>query len=200
MIDRHGALPQQADLSRLAPSLRPLYNTTLAQRAYATPSGAAGRSLAPVRVQSPFSAPAQHPHHQLGPGESFVVLTESVVRPARTASAATDDGVQTGGGAPAGDAATAPPPLTDRLEQLDNLYTILSANSGVDHPLCTECMDGLLGMMGKELDEIKKEKERLVAYERDIAKRREEGVVGKDALAKEIAKVRASWQMSVLVC
>lgn len=44
-------------------------------------------------------------------------------------------------------------------------------------------------MMAKELEESKKEKERLVAFEREVGKRREEGVVGKDALAKEIAKV-----------
>ena len=120
------------------------------------------------------------------------MLTESVVRPARTASAAEDNGVQTGGGALAGEGGSAPPPLTERLAQLDNLYSILSANSGVDHPLCTECMDSLLSMMSKDLEESKKEKDRLVAYEREVAKRREEGVVGKDALAKEIAKV--SWR------
>ncbi|KAL8292204.1 hypothetical protein RQP46_001670 [Phenoliferia psychrophenolica] len=198
ITDRRAPTHQPPDLSRLAPSLRPLYNTTLAQRAYATPSTSAARSLPPVRVQSPYSAPAHHPHHQLGPAESFVVLTESVVRPARTASAAEDNGVQNGGGgASAGEGGSPPPPLTERLAQLDNLYSILSANSGVDHPLCTECMDGLLGMMSKELDESKKEKERLVAYEREVAKRREEGVVGKDALAKEIAKLKRAEAQAV---
>lgn len=81
-------------------------------------------------------------------------------------------------------------PLTPRLAQLGQLYNLLSANTAVDHPLCTECMDGLLALMAKELEEGKRDRDRLIGFEREVGKRREEGVVGRDVLAREIAKVR----------
>ncbi|KAK4702476.1 beclin, partial [Phenoliferia sp. Uapishka_3] len=58
-------------------------------------------------------------------------------------------------------------------------------------------MDGILGMMGKELEEVKKEKERLVAFEREVLKRREEGTVGKDVFGKEIAKLKRAEAQAV---
>lgn len=48
--------------------------------------------------------------------------------------------------------------------------------------------------MSKELEAIKKERDRLITFEREVKKRREEGEelgsVGKPGLIKEIAKVR----------
>lgn len=49
-------------------------------------------------------------------------------------------------------------------------------------------------MMGKELDEGKKERERLVAFEKDVLKRREEAAkdgsaLSREGLEREIAKV-----------
>lgn len=46
-------------------------------------------------------------------------------------------------------------------------------------------------MMSKELEEGKKERERLLAFEKDVLKKREEGggQLGREALQKEIAKV-----------
>ena len=45
-------------------------------------------------------------------------------------------------------------------------------------------------MMAKELEEGKRDRDRLIGFEREVGKRREEGVVGRDVLAREIAKVR----------
>ncbi|KAI5477096.1 autophagy-related protein 6 [Pseudohyphozyma bogoriensis] len=178
--------PTVTDLSRIPPSLRAAYGTVTSPRSYAS-------SHPPVRVTSPYGpastpTPAhQFPLHSNGPADSFVVLTESVVGSARTATAAAESAASASNSPTTG--AHQPTALTPHLTQLANLYRILSENSNVDHPLCTECMDVLIGLMGKELEEGKKEKDRLVAFEREVARKREEtGPVGKDALTKEIGK------------
>lgn len=78
------------------------------------------------------------------------------------------------------------------------------------HPLCTECTELLFELMTRELDALKKERERLLGFEKEVVKRREEatkallgdkarpgtaaaanGVELKEALERDIVKVRA---------
>ncbi|KAM0789553.1 hypothetical protein ACM66B_000364 [Microbotryomycetes sp. NB124-2] len=89
-------------------------------------------------------------------------------------------------------------PLTPRIAQLSNLYSLLSSKSSIDHPLCTECIEQLLPIMSKQLDEAKKERERLMAFEKDVLKRRDEGQVQtKEQLQKEIAKYKKAERQAV---
>lgn len=59
----------------------------------------------------------------------------------------------------------------------------------MDHPLCTECMEALLGLMRAELDEGKRERDRLLGFEKEVMRKRTEESVGREGLAREIAKV-----------
>lgn len=116
--------------------------------------------------------------------------------------------------------------LQVHLAQLSNLYALLSlppsavssttpssaggaGGTGLSHPLCTECTELLFELMTRELDALKKERDRLLGFEKDVHKRRDEvlkqlrtanppaaGGKGpgeldlKEALEKDIAKVR----------
>ena len=51
-------------------------------------------------------------------------------------------------------------------------------------------MDGLLVLMNREIEEGRKERDRLIAFEKDVIRKREEGGPTKEVLLKEIAKVR----------
>ncbi|KWU44004.1 autophagy protein 6, partial [Rhodotorula sp. JG-1b] len=83
--------------------------------------------------------------------------------------------------------------------------------TGLSHPLCTECTELLFELMTRELDALKKERDRLLGFEKDVHKRRDEvlkqlkvanpaaaGGKGpgagelelKEALDKDIAKLR----------
>ncbi|KAG0663905.1 autophagy protein 6 [Rhodotorula mucilaginosa] len=191
----------------------------------------------------------------LGPQDSYIVLTESVISPnsnagpamtapstisANSAGAstqptqagssarrqATPDGPST---AQDGDDAVANSSsdnnnnsLQAHLAQLSNLYALLSlppstvasaGGTGLSHPLCTECTELLFELMTRELDALKKERDRLLGFEKDVHKRRDEvlkqlkvanpaaaGGKGpgagagelelKEALEKDIAKLR----------
>lgn len=142
-------------------------------------------SLPPIHI-------SPHPPSGLGPGDSFVVLTESVVRPARADSIGRA-GSQSGGAlaalASSSEDERSTTPLTPRLAQLSVLYGLLSSNTPVDHPLCTECMEALLGLMRAELDEGKRERDRLLGFEKEVMRKRTEESVGREGLAREIAKV-----------
>lgn len=177
------------------PNLRPLYNL-------------AARSLAPSTAQR-IVVTAPHPHQHanpaarasgpggppLGPAESFVVLSDSVFRPQQPGPPLPSPSVPSTSSPSTSAASTSPTSLLPRLTQLSHLSALLSSSSSVDHPLCTECIEVLLQLMAKELDEGKRERDRLSAFEKDVAKRRNEAkldgsVVGKEVLEKDIAKVR----------
>ncbi|GAA6064292.1 hypothetical protein JCM10212_000726 [Sporobolomyces blumeae] len=200
------------------PNVRPYYN--VATRGPPPPPHSA-RSL-PVQRLS-VSNP-----HALGPAESFVVLSDSILPSAARSASSTaaslpsphhhhhlsspsPHSVVSGPPAPStssssqspppplssNDASTTMPPssLNARLTQLQTLSALLSSHSSIDHPLCTECADHWVLLMQLELEEGKKERDRLVAFEKDVVKRRHDAKaqgteLTKDGLEKDITKLK----------
>jgi hypothetical protein len=201
-----------------------------------TPAGGVKSVVPSVRVTSPYSTSLNQHQNHFGPGESFVVLTESVVGPARTAShqqsgfhtvTKSENGLSkvenasssssspredsdarrfsSSSGSPVmaktmgskqvstgkrNEEITMTAPLTPRLTQLSHLHHLLSSKTSVDHPLCAECMETLLALMGRELDEARKERDKLIAFEHEAIKKQEEGTgKEKEVLEKDIFKV-----------
>ncbi|BGP16869.1 Vacuolar protein sorting-associated protein atg6 [Rhodosporidiobolus nylandii] len=138
------------------------------------------------------------PRTPLNPTDSFVVLTESVLGPPPASPASAPAAPVDSSSASSSPSAADPTALTPRLQQLSHLYSLLSSTSSVDHPLCTECTEVLLGLMAKELDEGRKERDRLVGFEREVLKRREDakregaptGEKQREALEKDVAKLK----------
>ncbi|BGP48944.1 Vacuolar protein sorting-associated protein atg6 [Rhodotorula kratochvilovae] len=188
----------QPRTGRVPPGLQPLYG--IAQR-YPVPRTTIQRVTVPSSSSSSSStAPAPvPPPRALGPAESFVVLTDSVLRPPSALTSSALPAASSSSAAGADPSSTAAPPLlTPHLAQLNALYTLLSSSSSVDHPLCTECIEVLLALLARELDEGKKERDRLIGFEKDVLRRRDEArkaAGGKDvdlreALERDIAKLR----------
>lgn len=191
---------------RLPAARRALYQAATQPRS--APSAAAYPSNTSRGLPPPtrLHVPSPYPSTPLGPGESFVVLDHvaqslAALPPPHSTSPASSSSHAHPIASTSTDQSTATPaapsPLTPHLTQLSHLSTFLSSRSSIDHPLCTECMDLLLGMMGKELEEGKKERERLAAWEREVQKRREGGAEGgekvtREGLQREIAKVGSS--------
>ncbi|GAA5876091.1 hypothetical protein JCM3774_004501, partial [Rhodotorula dairenensis] len=85
--------------------------------------------------------------------------------------------------------------LQAHLAQLSNLYALLSSpptspsgagagagagsgtgtgGTGFAHPLCTECTELLFELMTRQLDSLKRERDRLLAFEKDLHKKRDD--------------------------
>ncbi|SCZ89887.1 BZ3500_MvSof-1268-A1-R1_Chr9g10632 [Microbotryum saponariae] len=215
-------------LTRLRPGLRPLYDAAVAARpprtnpsTSTTPTSAATRWRSTdahhtLRIPSPYQPPSgsssvppgADPPLDFGPGESYIVLEPAHAAPHHVPTVESSlavlppskprtEIIQTTSNAHASPSSD-PPPLTPRISQLSRLYSLLSAESKIDHPLCVECMDQLLSLINKELSELKKEKDRLEAFEKDVQRRRNEDVLGptgtKEALTKEIARRKRAAQ------
>ena len=88
--------------------------------------------------------------------ESFVLLTDSVIHPPPTLS---------GPSAPSGH--TPSPALAA------NLHSILSSRTPISHPLCTECTSLLQAELQRELEELTRERDAYLAFEKGIQKNRE---------------------------
>ncbi|KAH8925022.1 autophagy protein 6, partial [Atractiella rhizophila] len=81
--------------------------------------------------------------------------------------------------------------LSNRLKTSSRLFSLLSKNSSIDHPLCSECTQLLLDGMSAEVEEVRKEVERYKGFEGDVLRRRKEkGRVGVDGLEQEIRALR----------
>lgn len=190
---------------RLPAARRALYQAATQPRSAASAAYPSNTSRGPPPPNR-LHVPSPYPSTPLGPGESFVVLDHvaqslAALPPPHSTSPAPSSSHSPPTASTSAEQSTATPaalsPLTPHLSQLSHLSTFLSSRSSIDHPLCTECMDLLLGMMGRELEEGKKERERLAAWEREVQKRREGGAEGgekvtREGLQREIAKVSLS--------
>ena len=66
-----------------------------------------------------------------------------------------------------------PSPLSHHLRSTQRLLNLLSSRTDVDHPLCAECTHILLSTLTRQLDEIKKERDGYIAFEKEAKKERE---------------------------
>ena len=55
----------------------------------------------------------------------------------------------------------------------DNLHAILSSKTPVSHPLCTECTTMLQSELQKELEDLSKERDAYIEFQRGIARNKE---------------------------
>lgn len=131
------------------------------------------------------------------PAESFVFLGESVLKPARQHAGTASDAPATTNGhnkqaeASQDDAnAGIPASLAPKLKQLNELNRLLTTSTSIDHPLCGDCIEQLLTLMNQQLDDCKRERDRLLLFERDTQKRKEEGSFNREQSEKDIAKVK----------
>jgi len=53
------------------------------------------------------------------------------------------------------------------------LFNLLSSRTDLDHPLCAECTDNLLGELSRQLEETKKTRDGYIAFEKEVRKEKE---------------------------
>ncbi|GAA6010335.1 hypothetical protein JCM11491_006273 [Sporobolomyces phaffii] len=188
-------------------SIRPYYNAAVHHHR-STPS-TSSRPTAVQRVTVPGLGTPPNPRlpPHLGPAESFVVLTDSVFRPPPSPSSpapAPSPSLDSTSAAPniSSDPSAQPTSLNSRLTQLSHLSSLLSSSSSIDHPLCTECADTLVLLMQNELEEGKKERDRLIAFEKEAIKKREDAKrdgteLTREGLEKDIAKLKKAEQVAI---
>jgi beclin 1 len=145
-------------LSRLPSALQSAYTNrsgpAASRKVVAAPPGRVQPSLAAARPSWPNGPPA----------ESYVLLSDSQVRP--PAASVAGKGKQAEG---EGQEDYGPRSLSKDLARTHALFDLVSAHSDIDHPLCTECGAVLAALMDRQLADAKRERERYLAYERDLA-------------------------------
>lgn len=150
------------------------------------------------------------------PNESFVLLQDSIIRnipspvpsPMQAQKGATskyrqnvassvmqspnsglDDGHQPN-----------PSPLSHHLRSTTRLFNLLSSRTEVDHPLCSECTHILLTNLSRQLEEIKKERDGYIAFEKEVRKEkeREKDNAGKTAeVERKIDKLKEEERFAI---
>ncbi|KAI0690529.1 autophagy protein Apg6-domain-containing protein [Cytidiella melzeri] len=66
-----------------------------------------------------------------------------------------------------------PSPLSHHLRSTSRLFNLLSSRTDLDHPLCAECTDNLLGELTRQLEETKKTRDGYIAFEKEVRKEKE---------------------------
>jgi beclin len=64
-------------------------------------------------------------------------------------------------------------PLSHHLRSTLRLFNLLSSRTDLDHPLCAECTDNLLGELTRQLEETKKTRDGYIAFEKEVRKEKE---------------------------
>lgn len=80
------------------------------------------------------------------------------------------------------------------------LFDILSQNTEIDHPLCAECADSLQDRMNQQLADVKAERERYLAYERQVVNdpNARMSETGMERLQEEIAELERQEQQTLV--
>ncbi|KAM5355419.1 hypothetical protein ACJ41O_002065 [Fusarium nematophilum] len=59
-------------------------------------------------------------------------------------------------------------PLGDEMDRINRLFEILSARSDIDHPICVECTDMLVGGLQKKLEVASRERDTYVKHLKEV--------------------------------
>lgn len=83
------------------------------------------------------------------------------------------------------------PPLSHHLRSTMRLFNLLSSRTDIDHPLCTECTHILLSNLSRQVEELKKERDGYLAFEKEAKKEKEkDDGVSKEETERQIEKLK----------
>lgn len=125
------------------------------------------QTLHPPRLTSPEGTTTLSNHFQGSPGDSYVVLTDSVmaespaysngyVKGSRDQITRINNG--NGGGNKDGQI------QRNRLQTMESLFDTLSANSDIDYPICSDCADLLKDALKKKYQEACQERDLYIRF------------------------------------
>ncbi|KZT42487.1 APG6-domain-containing protein [Sistotremastrum suecicum HHB10207 ss-3] len=154
------------------------------------PNSPASRNVAgPKSAKSAKSATmskaqAKQPVDSSGPGESFVLLRDSVIHstPKQRSSPQQSPRRLPNEGKTTSSPRSPPAPLPETQSKVSlshqirshtQLFNFLSSRTEIDHPLCAECTHVLLTSLTRQLEEMKKERDGYLAFEKEIRKEKE---------------------------
>lgn len=104
------------------------------------------------------------------PAESFILLSESQIHPPIAVPEIQQQQQS---------------PLSLTLQ----LHHLLSSRTPLSHPLCTDCTTLLQGLLQKQLEEVQKERDAYIAFERDVAQTSQGSPEELAALEQELAEL-----------
>jgi beclin 1 len=121
------------------------------------------------------------------PEQSFILLQESVLRDMPPSTPTPSSSKHPKSTSPKSPKQTVKQvSLSHRIQSHAKLFSFLSANSEVDHPLCEECTHVLYTALTKKLEETKRERDGYIAFEREIRKEKERSKGKEEEDLKEV--------------
>lgn len=147
------------------------------------------------------------------PTESFVFLQDSVVqkipsagatptRPSRTKGRETTTIRVTKAQSNSSTESTArpnasPPTPNTRPRPTSKLFTLLSNRTDIDHPLCTDCTEGLLKSLNEQLKDISRERDGYIAFEKELKKERQREEEPVEEVEKRIERLKEEERLAI---
>jgi beclin 1 len=146
------------------------------------------------------------------PNESFIILQDSFLNTSGTTvspplsskkgSSSKSPGTPTKFATPTKESEPRnqnPSHISHHLRSTLRLFNLLSTRTDIDHPLCTECSQILLNSLRRQLDEIKKERDGYIAFEKEVRKEkdREGQGMSKEEAEKRIEKLKADERKAI---
>lgn len=85
------------------------------------------------------------------------------------------------------------------MRSTTRLFNSLTTRADIDHPLCAECTQILLSSLQKQLDEIKKERDGYIAFEKELKKERERETqdMSRDEAERRIENSKAEERVAI---
>lgn len=108
------------------------------------------------------------------PASSFIVLSQS----------------QTSDASSSFSSSVSPSAAEAKVTRSAALYHLLNTSSAIDHPLCIECADALQEAMNAQLDAVKAERQRYLAFDKELQAREKLDQQSPEELDAQLQKMR----------
>lgn len=129
----------------------------------------------PARLQQPQIHKSNYKHGDKSPASSFIVLSQSQTSDSSSSSTA---------------ATVSPSAAEAKVTRSAALYHLLNTSSAIDHPLCIECADALQESMNAQLESVKAERQRYLAFDKELQANEKLDQQSPEELEAQLQKLR----------
>lgn len=152
--------------------------------------------------------PAPHRGISVLPTESFVYLQDSVVQkippsgvpspgPGHVASTEPSNSNEAHLKSHSNNISPHISPLSRKLKSTNKLFSLLSRQTDLEHPLCTECTDNLLKGLNEQLKDTMRERDGYLAFEKELKKEKSRDEEPAEEIERRIERLKEEEKLAI---
>lgn len=86
---------------------------------------------------------------------------------------------------------------SQKIKTANKLFSLLSSQSDLGHPLCTECTDGLVKSLSEQLKDTMRERDGYLAFEKELKKEKQREEEPVEEIERRIERLKEEEKLAI---